>query len=91
MTIQEAKASTKLPVLTKQELQNIFSASCVESAAEAEGVSAADMYERMKAVNLFSELIYPCYETLHTQSRRIVTEDILEALHRREAKKGLSV
>ena len=91
MIIQENKSSQHIPVLSKEELQNIFSASCVESAAEVEGVSAADMYERMKAVNLFSELIYPCYESLHTQSRRIVTEDILEALHRREAKKGLFV
>lgn len=71
------------------ELRNIFAASCVESAAEAEGVSASEMYARMKAVNLFSDLIYPCYDTLHTQSRRIVTEDVLEALHRREAKKGV--
>ena len=91
MIIQKNKSSQHKPVLSKEELQNIFSASCVESAAEVEGVSAADMYERMKAVNLFSELIYPCYESLHTQSRRIVTEDILEALHRREAKKGLFV
>lgn len=91
MTIQDNKNATSIQVPAKEELQNIFSASCVESAAEVEGVSAADMYERMKAVNLFSELIYPCYETLHTQSRRIVTEDILEALHRREAKKGVAV
>ena len=73
------------------ELRNIFASSCVESAAEAEGVSAVEMYARMKAVNLFSELIYPCYDTLHTQSRRIVTEDVLEALHCREAKKGVAV
>ena len=76
---------------SSDELRNIFAASCVESVAEAEGVSAEEMYERMKAVNLFAELIYPCYDTLHTQSRRIVTEDILEALRRREAKKGVVV
>ena len=91
MIIQENNSNQQLPVFTKDELRNIFSASCVESAAEAEGISSAEMYERMKAVNLFSELIYPCYETLHTQSRRIVTENILEALHRREAQKGLAV
>lgn len=91
MSLQESNIDTVRPVLKKEELKNIFSASCVESAAEAEGIAAADMYERMKAVNLFAELIYPCYETLHTQSRRIVTEDILEALHRREAKKGNAV
>jgi len=72
------------------ELRNIFAASCVESAAEAEGISALEMYDRMKSVNLFVELIYPCYDTLHTQSRSIVTEDVLEALHRREAKKGVT-
>ena len=76
------------PAPGKAELRNIFAASCVESAADHEGISAAEMFVRMEAVNLFSELIYPCYETLHTQSRQIVTEDILEALHRREAKKG---
>ncbi len=76
------------PAPGEAELRNIFAASCVESAADHEGISAAEMYGRMEAVNLFSELIYPCYETLHTQSRQIVTKDILEALHRREAKKG---
>ena len=70
------------------ELRNIFAASCVESVAEAEGLSPEEIYARMKAANLFAELIYPCYDTLHTQSRRIVTEDVLEALRRREAKKG---
>ena len=77
------------PAPGDNELRNIFAASCVESAAEAEGVSATEMYSRMKAANLFAELIYPCYDTLHTQSRRIVTEDVLEALRRREAKKGV--
>lgn len=79
------------PAPGDNELRNIFAASCVESAAEAEGVSATEMYSRMKAANLFAELIYPCYDTLHTQSRRIVTEDVLEALRRREAKKGVVV
>jgi hypothetical protein len=29
----------------------------------------------MKNVELFRDLIYPCYDTLHTQSRDIATED----------------
>ena len=79
-------ADNGFPSLSEEELRNIFAASCIESAAEAEGITAADMYKRMKAVNLFAELIYPCYEMLHTQSRQIVIEDVLEALHRREKK-----
>ena len=46
------------------------------------------MYKRMKAVDLFEQFIYPCYKTLHTQSRDIVTEDVLTALKNRETRKA---
>ena len=72
------------PAPTEEELRNIFAASCVEAAARETGCTAAEMYRQMKEANLFAELIYPCYETLHTQSRRIVTEDILTALRTRQ-------
>lgn len=75
-----------IPYPDSTELRNIFAASCIESAAIAENTSAEEMYRRMQSVNLFSEFIYPCYESLHTQSRAIVTEDVLEALHNREKK-----
>jgi hypothetical protein len=42
----------------------------------------------MKAVDLFEQFIFPCYEALHTQSREIVTEDVLEALKNRETLKA---
>lgn len=45
----------------------------------------------MKDVEVLLNLIYPCYDTLHTQSRDIATEDIIEALRIREAKKNISV
>ena len=67
-------------------LRNIFASSCVESAALKQGVSSNEMFSRMSRVGLFKDLIYPCYETLHSQSREIVTEDILEALRIREDK-----
>ena len=68
------------------QLRNIFASSCVEAAARKLQMSSRDMYLRMKKVELFRDLIYPCYETLHTQSREIVTEDILYALKVREDK-----
>jgi len=67
-----------------EELRNIFASSCVEAAARKLGCTTGEMYRRMKAVNLFAELIYPCYETLHTQSRETVTEDVLTALKIRQ-------
>ena len=69
------------------ELRNIFASSCVEAAARRMQVPAVEMYRRMKRVELFRDLIYPCYESLHTQSREIVTEDVLEALRVREEKR----
>lgn len=66
------------------ELRNIFAASCVEVVARRLQVSSTDMYKRMKRVELFRDLIYPCYETLHTQSREVVTQDIIQALTVRE-------
>ncbi|MBQ9676602.1 MAG: DUF3791 domain-containing protein [Prevotella sp.] len=75
------------PYPSKTELINIFVSSCVESAARKENVSTKEMYQRMKAVDLFKQFIYPCYETLHTQSRDIVTDDVLTALKNRESHK----
>lgn len=76
------------PYPSKAELQNIFTSSCVEAAARKANVSTTEMYRRMKAVDLFEQFIFPCYETLHTQSRYIVTEDVLEALKNRETHKA---
>lgn len=68
------------------ELRNIFASSCVEAAARKLQIPAVEMYRRMKRVNLFRDLIYPCYDSLHSQSREIVTEDIINALKIREQK-----
>lgn len=68
----------------EDELKNIFAALCVEATARQMQVPATEMYRRMKRVELFRDLIYPCYETMHTQSREIVVEDVMEALKVRE-------
>jgi hypothetical protein len=72
---------------SETQLRNIFASSCVESVARRLNESPMNMYRRMKRVELFRDLIYPCYETLHTQSREIVTEDIITALNVREQKR----
>lgn len=71
-----------------EELRNIFASSCIEAAARKLRCSTGEMYRQMKAVELFRDFIYPCYGTLHTQSRQIVTEDVLAALRIRQEKKA---
>lgn len=73
---------------SEEQLRNVFASSCVEASARRLDIPASEMYRRMKRVELFRDLIYPCYDTLHTQSREVVTEDVLEALKVREQKLG---
>lgn len=63
------------------EIKMSFVASCIEDAADREGVSYRDMFERMEKVGLIENFIYKHYDTLHTESRRNVTTGVLEALH----------
>lgn len=62
------------------ENRNIFAASCIESVAVALQQPVAEVYQRMKRVNLIDEYILPCYEVLHSESRENVTKDIIQTL-----------
>ena len=73
---------------TEEELRTIFVASCVESAANAVGCPAREMYGRMKRIGLIDNYIWKFYDTLHTQSREYVTEDVLETLSLWEKKQS---
>jgi hypothetical protein len=71
---------------SKEELQNIFASSCVEAVSRKLNITPSAAYRRMKRVELFRDLIYPSYEALHSQSREVVTADIIQALQIRETK-----
>lgn len=64
----------------KIEDRMIFASSCVESAARALGISAKEMYQRMKRVDLINGYILKHYEAIHTESRKHITEDIVGCL-----------
>lgn len=65
----------------------IFASSCVESVARKTGVSSKETYARMKRVNLINGYILKHYETLHSESREHITEDIMDCLLRWEQRK----
>ena len=71
------------------ECRNIFTASCVESAAAALKQPVEEVYRRMARVNLIDEYIIPCYEVLHSESRENVTKDIVYTLELWEKKQGI--
>ncbi len=73
--------------MTQATLHTIFASSCVEAAARAENCPVSDMYRRMQAVGLIENYIWKHYDSLHSQSREYVTEDVLDTLHNWEEKK----
>lgn len=66
---------------SQEEMEMSFVASCIEDAADKEGVSYKEMFQRMQDVGLIDNFIYKHYNTLHTESRQNATLGVLEALH----------
>lgn len=69
-----------------EEIKLAFVASCVEGTARKLGVPYIDVYSRMKKVDLIDQYILKHYDTLHTESREYLIEDVLECLTNWEKK-----
>lgn len=69
---------------SKDEIIMAFIASCIESVANKLGVGYREVFERMDKVEMIDRYIYPCYEQLHTESRKNLTESLVETLLRWE-------
>lgn len=72
--------------LPLEEIKLAFAASCVEGAARKLGVPYIEVYERMKKVELIDNYILKHYDTLHTESREYLIEDVIECLNNWEKK-----
>lgn len=58
------------------ELKLAFAASCVEGLARRLGVPYTEVYERMSRAGVIENYILPFYDTLHTESREYLLDDI---------------
>lgn len=69
-------------IQNSQELE--FAIFCVESIADYLSIDARQVYD---ALTIQSDILYdyvvPCYETLHTQSKEYIVEDILHYMTER--------
>ena len=70
--------------LNKNEIIMGFVASCIEDVADTLGVDYYEVYRRMDAVMMIDEYIVPNYEVLHSESRRNVTDGLIDTLKRWE-------
>lgn len=72
--------------IPKTQVVMAFVSTCIEATARTLGVSYKEVYDRMNKVNMIDEYIYPCYETLHTESRENIVNDLINCLKNWEAK-----
>ena len=72
--------------IPKMQVVMAFVSTCIEATARTLGVSYKEVYDRMNKVNMIDEYIYPCYETLHTESRENIVNDLINCLKNWEAK-----
>ena len=70
--------------LSKEEIIMGFVASCIEDVADTLGVDYSEVYRRMNAVKMIEEYIIPNYEVLHSESRKNVTDSMIDTLKRWE-------
>lgn len=64
-----------------------FTVLAIEASAQKMGISPSEMRRRLENVGLIKSLIQDCYDTLHTESRDAVANDVVEALKNWEREK----
>lgn len=57
-----------------------FTVLAIEASAKEMGISPSEMRRRLDKVGLIKSLIQDCYDTLHTESREAVANEVVEAL-----------
>ena len=70
--------------MTLEEKKLEFVVFCIENVAEQLNELPENIYSRLNNLGLIDDLLFDCYEVLHTQSKQHITEDIILALKNRE-------
>lgn len=66
--------------ISKEQIMMAFVATCIETTARHLGVSYLDVYNRMERVGMIENYIVPNYEPLHSESREVLAERMVECL-----------
>lgn len=66
--------------ISESQAKMAFVATCIEGTANKLGLTYKDVYDRMMRTSMIDKYIYPCYDTLHTESRNNVINDMIECL-----------
>ena len=72
--------------IPKNQVIMSFVATSIETTARYLGVSYSDMFHRMERLGMIDDCILPNYEPLHSESRDVLAQRMVECLNNWEAK-----
>ncbi len=72
--------------ISKEQIVMAFVATCIETTARRLNVSYSEVYSRMERVGMIDNFILPNYEPLHSESRDVLAERLIECLTNWEKK-----
>lgn len=67
----------KMPIKNFDELE--FSVFCIENLAQKLNRDSTEVFDSLKRSDMLNGYIVPCYDSLHTQGKDYILNDILEA------------
>ena len=73
-------------LLSDEEIKIGFLSQCIEAVAQAENCEYVEMLERMEKADMTEGYILACYDAIHTLSWEMIVSDLIELLHKREAR-----
>ena len=71
--------------ISKEQVVMAFVATCVETTARYLNADYREVFERMDKVGMIDDYILPNYEPLHSESREVLAERLVECLTNWEA------
>jgi DNA-directed RNA polymerase specialized sigma24 family protein len=75
----------RLRTIPKNQVIMAFVATSIETTARFLGVSYKEVYSRMNRVGMIDNYILPNYEPLHSESREVLAQRMVECLNHWEA------
>ena len=66
--------------ISKEQIVMAFVATCIETTSRYLGVGYIEIYRRMERVGMIDNYIVPNYEVLHSESREVLAERMVECL-----------
>jgi len=73
--------------IAKEQVIMAFVATCIEVVARLTNTDYRQIYQRMNRVGMIDNYIFPNYEPLHSESREVLAERLIECLKNWEESK----